>query len=49
VAIDGYELRDFDDLIAYLVRETEVGQEVILTIIRDGETLDVPVTLGERP
>jgi S1-C subfamily serine protease len=49
VAIDGYRLRDFDDLIAYLVRETEVGQEVTLTVIRDGEELEIPVTLGERP
>ena len=49
VAIDGYRLRDFDDLIAYLVRETEVGQEVTLTVIRDGEELGIPVTLGERP
>jgi len=48
-AIDGYKLRDFDDLIAYLVRETEVGQKVTLTIIRDGKELEVPVTLGERP
>jgi S1-C subfamily serine protease len=49
VALDGYELQDFDDLIAYLVRETEVGQEVELTVIRGEEVLDVPVTLGERP
>jgi S1-C subfamily serine protease len=49
VAIDGYELQDFDDLIAYLVRETEVGQKVMLTIIRDEEVLEVSVTLGERP
>jgi S1-C subfamily serine protease len=49
VAIDGYKLRDFDDLIAYLVRETEVGQEVTLTVIRDGEELEIPVMLGERP
>ena len=49
VAIDGYEINDFNDLIAYLVRETEVGQKITLTIIRDGEELEVPVTLGERP
>ena len=49
VAIDGYELQDFADLVAYLVRETEVGQTVELTIIRDKEELVVPVTLGERP
>jgi S1-C subfamily serine protease len=49
LAIDGYVLRDFDDLVAYLVRETEVGQTVVLEIIRDGEEMEVPVTLGERP
>jgi S1-C subfamily serine protease len=49
LAIDDYELRDFGDMIAYLVRETSVGQEVVLTILRDGETLQVPLTLGERP
>ncbi len=48
-AIDGYELYTFDDLIAYLVREVEVAQKVVLTIVRDGEKLEVPVTLGERP
>ena len=49
VAIDGYEIHDFNDLIAYLIRETEVGQKITLTILRDGKELKVPVTLGERP
>ncbi len=49
VAIDGYDLQNFDDLISYLVGKTEVGQEVTLTIVRDGREMDVPVTLGERP
>jgi 2-alkenal reductase len=49
LAIDDYEVRDFADMISYLVRETTVGQEVILTILRDGETLQTPLTLGERP
>jgi 2-alkenal reductase len=49
VAIDKYELQDFADLVAYLVRETDVGQTVVLTIIRDGKEMEIPVTLGERP
>jgi 2-alkenal reductase len=49
VAIDGYHLEDFDDLIAYLVRENEAGQRVVVTIVRDGEEMDLEVTLGERP
>jgi S1-C subfamily serine protease len=48
-AIDDHQLRDFDDLVLWLVRETRVGQTVILTVIRDGEELSIPVVLGERP
>lgn len=49
IAIDGHRIEDFNDLIAYLVRETEVGQEVTVTILRDGRQMDIPVRLGERP
>ena len=48
-AIDGQEVREFNDLISYLVFETEVGQTVELTVVRDGETITVPLTLGARP
>ena len=48
-AIDEEELLSFDDLVAYLVSDTEVGQDVMLTIIRDGREIEVPVTLGKRP
>ena len=48
-AIDGERLRTFDDLVAYLVGDTEVGQEVTLTVYRDGERMEVPVVLGQRP
>lgn len=49
IAIDGDPVDSTDDLIAYLVFETEVGQVVDLTVIRDGETINIPLTLGERP
>ena len=49
IAIDGHSLLTFDDLIAYLVRETKVGQEVVLTVMRGAEELEIAVTLGERP
>jgi 2-alkenal reductase len=49
IAIDGNKLIDFGDLVSYLVSSTEPGQVVELTIIRDGETIQVPLTLGERP
>jgi 2-alkenal reductase len=49
IEIDDEPLTDFGDLISYLVAETEPGQRVILTVMRDGETLELEVTLGERP
>ena len=49
IAIDGNVLIDFGDLLSYLVAYTGPGQVVELTIIRDGETIDLPLTLGERP
>jgi S1-C subfamily serine protease len=48
-AIDGIPIRNFDELLGYLVSNTSVGQEVIVTIYRDGERLDVPVELSARP
>lgn len=42
-------IRDFDDLLAYIVRRTSVGQTVTLEIIRDGEPQTVELTLEARP
>lgn len=49
VAIDGSNVKDSSALISYLVFETEVGQTVDLTVIRDGEEVIIPLTLGARP
>lgn len=48
IAIDEYQVTDYSDFIAYLVRETGVGQTIVLTVVRNGEELEIPVTLGER-
>lgn len=49
VAIDGQAVLTFDDLITHLSLLGEVGQTVTLRIERDGEELDIRVTLGPRP
>ncbi|MBK8431110.1 MAG: PDZ domain-containing protein [Chloroflexi bacterium] len=49
VGIDDEVVNSFSDLISYLVFETEVGQTVTLTILRDGEEIELPVELGARP
>jgi 2-alkenal reductase len=38
-----------DDIIDYLATDTEVGQTVTLTVLRDGKEVKVPVVLGARP
>ena len=48
-AIDGVPLKSWEDLDAYLQENTEVGQTVTLEIIRDGQPMQVQVTLGEQP
>jgi 2-alkenal reductase len=49
IAIDERSVLTMDDLIVYLVKETRVGQQVTLTVLRDGQELDIEVTLGRRP
>ncbi len=49
VGIDGTPVKNQRDLTLYLEENTQVGQTVQLTIIRDGEELTVPVTLAEQP
>lgn len=48
-AINGQPVRNSDELLSYLVFETAVGETVELTVIRDGEEIMLPLTLGERP
>ncbi len=49
VAIDGYPVERYDDLIAYLFKNIEVGQVVILTVQRDEALIDLELTTGARP
>lgn len=49
IAIDGQPVNVFGDLIAYLVVNKQPGDQVTLTILRDGETKEVTVTLAKRP
>jgi len=48
-AINGHPVNTFDDLLIYIALETGPNQEVTLTILRNGESLEIPVTLEERP
>ncbi|MBE43589.1 MAG: trypsin [Thaumarchaeota archaeon] len=49
VGIDDMEVRKIDDILVYLEREKSVGDQLRLTIIRDGEIVEISIILGERP
>jgi S1-C subfamily serine protease len=48
IAINGKPITDFQELTVYLESETQVGDTVEVTIIRDGQEMTVKVTLAER-
>ena len=48
-AADGNPVTDFEDLVAFLARYAIVGQSIKLSVLREGKTLEVPLTLAARP
>ena len=48
-AIDGQPVSNFDELLSYLITNKSPGENVVLTVIRDGQTMDVTLTLDKRP
>ncbi len=48
-AINGQAINTFEDLASYLINNTQVGQTVTLTILRQGQQQTVKVTLGVLP
>jgi 2-alkenal reductase len=49
VAFDGKPVKTFDELLSYLITNKSPGDTVVLTVLRDGQAVDVAVMLGERP
>jgi 2-alkenal reductase len=49
VAVDGRYVRTMDELVAYLVVNSEPGESIELLIVRGEDTFEVPVRLEARP
>lgn len=49
IAIDGREVRTFDEMLAYLITNKGPGDIVVLTVLRGEEKVDVSITLDKRP
>jgi serine protease Do len=48
-AVDGKTVTRFEDLVSYLFNNTQPGQVVTLTVLRDGKQFQAKVTLGTQP
>jgi len=49
IAVDGIEVRDFNEMITYLINHKSPGDKVLMTVLRDNQEMDVELTLAKRP
>lgn len=49
IGIDDSAVRKIDDILVYLQREKSVGDDIKLTVLRDGEVRDITAKLAARP
>ncbi|MND00404.1 hypothetical protein D3C83_190070 [compost metagenome] len=49
IAVNGQFVSNLDELVAYLVINTQPGDVINLLIVRGDATFEVPVTLEPRP
>ena len=49
VKIDDVVVRKISDILVYLQREKSVGDELVMTVNRDGTIIEAVLVLGERP
>jgi len=49
IAFDGKTVNTFDQLLSYLITTKSPGDTAVLTVIRDGEEIEISIALGERP
>jgi 2-alkenal reductase len=48
-AINGEQIQNSDELISYLQLDAQVGDTLALTVLRDGQEEQIPLTLAPRP
>ena len=49
IAIDGHLVRQIDDIINYIESQKNVGDNIKLTLNRNGQIMDLTATLQTRP
>ena len=49
IAIDGVDVRDFNEMITYLIYHRNPGDKVLMTVQRDNQVIELDLILGKRP
>lgn len=49
IGIDGFGIREFEELVSYLETNSEPGDKIVLNINRNGAEIKLGAVLGERP
>jgi S1-C subfamily serine protease len=49
IAVDGHPVLVYGDIISYIFLHKSPGDQIALTIIRNGQQKEVTLTLGKRP
>ncbi len=49
IALDGHEVRTYQDLLAYLITNKSPGDTIVVTVLRGAQKIDLTVTLDKRP
>jgi S1-C subfamily serine protease len=48
-AIDGHQIKRMEDIISYIEEQKSAGENVVVTLNRDGQPHDLTLTLQARP
>ncbi|MGI6740733.1 MAG: S1C family serine protease [Brevefilum sp.] len=49
IGVDGREIKDFSEMLSYMMLNKHPGDEIEITVLRGEEEVDLTVMLGERP
>jgi S1-C subfamily serine protease len=49
IGVDGHPVREFNDLMRYIIAHKKAGDTITLTIMRGDKKMDIQLTLGTRP
>lgn len=49
ISVDGQQVLQFSDMLSYMMLNKHPGDQIVLTVLRGDQKVDLTVTLGERP